>query len=166
MTEHAASAQKQFATALRHYIARIAGRLALRFGPRREALRRKRHDIEGHEGMLQTAIFGAAAYEFAGPVRAKTDGGGAAGNQVLLAMQVGDPEAMDNIVRLQRDDHRPPDRNVKLVRRRENAIGLRIVVDDFPPVLMRRDAHVQRIVDRHQRKGTIGEHARHEQADE
>ena len=165
MTEHAATAEKQFAATLRRCVARIGGRLAPRFGPRCETIRRKRNDIERHEGMLQTAIFRAATREFTRFVGAKADGRDAAGNQVLLAMQIGNPEAVDDVVGLKGDDHRPPDRNVELVRRREDMVGLRIVVDDFPPVLMRSDAHVQRIVDRHQRKSTIGEYARHEQAD-
>src|SRR6266404_2070696 len=113
MTEHAASTEKQLAAALRCCVARIGRGLALSFGPRREAFRRKCHDVEGHECMLQTAIFGASTLEFTGPVSAKTECGGATRYQVLLTVQIGNPETMDDVVGLERDHDRPPDGKIK-----------------------------------------------------
>ena len=162
MAQHAASAQEELAAAARRGFLGVGRGLALRFSPGFELVRRQRDHFESHERMLQSAVLGAWAVIFAGLVGAKLDRGGAAGDEVLLAMQAGYPEAVDHVVGIERDEDRPADRNTQLVRGREHTLGLRIVVGDFPPPLMGPDADVERIGEREPRQLAIGRHTRHQ----
>jgi hypothetical protein len=82
-----------------------------------------RRALEGHEGVLEAAELGALAAVQAGLVGLEGHQRGAARDQVLLARQAGHPQAVDHVVGLQLDDHRPADRHVDLVGGLEGSDG-------------------------------------------
>src|SRR2546423_1029606 len=60
-------------------------------------------------------------------------------NQIFLAAEIRNPEAVDDVTRAELKRDRYPDRNVNLVCGRENIGSRWILITNFPPPLMSRD---------------------------
>ena len=82
------------------------------------------------------AEFGALPAIQAGLARQQLDVGRAAGDQILLAGEVGHPEAVDDVVGLKRDLGRDADRQMKLVRGADDLRRVAGVIIDVPPPLV------------------------------
>jgi len=66
-----------------------------------------RHDVKGHVRMLQPAELRALTAEAARLIGLQPDRGGVARNQIPLALQVRNPQAVDHVTRGDLDDDRP-----------------------------------------------------------
>src|SRR5690349_2295389 len=73
------------------------------------------HDVESHVRVLEAAEFGALTAEPPQTVRAHPDGGGIAGDEIAFPLQVGRPEAVDDITRADLEHRGTVDRKVHFV---------------------------------------------------
>src|SRR5436189_3486008 len=89
--------------------------------PRVELFRWLRDDPECHVGMLQAAEFRTLATIFAWTGRLKPFERSAARNQIALSLQTGDPEAVNDVVRISPYRNGLTDGDVNFVRGLENA---------------------------------------------
>src|SRR5581483_4904288 len=94
VAHRAGAAQKHLLATLLQRAARRIGRLPLARNPIRILLWRARDHEQGHLRMLISAEFGALAAVDAGRIGTKGRGDGMSRNEVLLAVQIGYPEAV------------------------------------------------------------------------
>src|SRR4051812_24373716 len=92
--------------------------------------------------VLQAAELSALAAIFTGLFRAEPIGRGMPRHQVLFAMKIWRPETMDDIDRAQLELDGLSDWHMDQVRRFDDPGKVGILVLDFPPPLMTREAHL------------------------
>ena len=82
---------------------------------------RLRNHPERHVGVLKAAKLGALAAKSSGTVGLKPFGGDARRDEIPLPLQIRDPEAMNDVVRIAADHDRTADGNMHFVGGDENA---------------------------------------------
>jgi hypothetical protein len=122
--------------ALRRLAGRRAGRRPLAGEPDLVLGGRLGDQLEPHVGVLDSAEFRAGPLVDSGPVRLQPDPIDLSGNQIDLAMELGHPERVDDVARLQFQVHRSSHRDVDLVGRRHPCMASVGEVRHFPPPLM------------------------------
>jgi hypothetical protein len=98
-------------------------------------------DAQHHARVLGAAVLGALAEVGAGHAGLEPHAVDAIGDDVGLAVELGDPEAVHDVGRLEGEEGGAADRNVQLV----GGDHVVVRVAELPPPLVADDAHVQRV---------------------
>src|SRR4051812_1381417 len=101
VADDARRAQEYGTAALEILLHRVASGLTLLLDPMVKVLFRLGDDPDHHVGVLLAAVFGALAHVRTGRIGLKPERRVLPGDEVLLAMQAGDPEAMVDVARLE-----------------------------------------------------------------
>src|SRR5438105_2645372 len=87
-------------------------------------------------GVLHAAELGALSAKSAWAVSFDPLGGHTGGNQVALAMQIGDPKTVDHVVRCAADHHRTAYGNMDLIRGDHYPARVIVQIPYMPPPLV------------------------------
>src|SRR5206468_3320677 len=112
---------------------------------------------ERHVCMLYTAELRALAAILARAVRLKPFESGTAGDQVALALQTGNPEAVNDVVGVSPDGDWPAHWNVDFVSSLQNTAGIFAGIADLPPPLGASHVDVQAACGRDRRRHSLAD---------
>ena len=142
------------------------GRLALEVEPLAELPRRLRDDRHRHLRVLRPAVLTALTAIDAGAVGLEPHDVLLARDEIGLAAELGNPEAVDHVARDELEADRLPHRDVNLVRRDRDTARRAVEVVHLPPPLMAGDLHCDRGRSCRSGHGGLGHHGEHEDGGE
>ena len=102
------------------------------------------HDMQRHMRVLRATKLGALPAEGPRPVSRQVQHVHLARDQILLAIQVGDPKAVNYVVGTQYEAHRLTDRDVDFVGADEGAARFGSEIPHLPPPLVSDDLDTDR----------------------
>src|SRR5438477_5424456 len=145
VAENAGGGEKDLTSALARRVRGLGGRAALRDKPRLECIPLFGDQKKSHVRVLIAAEFCTSSLEHSRPFGSKKMTSRPSGEQILLAGEIWDPEAVDHIGGRQLEKNRTAHRNVDLVGGDYRVRGRIRGINHLPPPLMADDLDPQRL---------------------